>query len=398
MSNEPFVRSADLRQLRSDGFTVRLVHGKLVVEDIPYVDHQRVVHADGILVMPIELAGDIAQRPPDHAADWIGGVPCTADGSQLYLVNSVAEKSLGDGIVASCYFSRKPVDLPDGGYLNYYDKVRAYAAAVGGPAAAIDAAATPLRKRPVTADELDGPFRYVDTASSRARIDALNERLDDEVLGIIGMGGTGAYLLDLAAKTRALEIHLFDGDVQLTHNAFRSPGAPTLEELRVQPNKAKYWAAAYDPMRSGIVAHCDYVRDANLHELDTLTFVFLALDDPEAKRPIIEYLCDKGIPFIDVGMGVSMTESGLTGAVRTTTCVDDRSHARRRIATSAAPADDYSTNVQIAELNALNACLAIIRWKKLRGIYADLGNEHHSVYAITTNAVINDEIGPDSGQ
>jgi hypothetical protein len=33
-------------------------------------------------------------------------------------------------------------------------------------------------------------------------------------------------------------------------------------------------------------------------------------------------------------------------------------------------ADDlYRTNIQISELNALNACLAVIRFKQLRGFY-----------------------------
>ncbi len=33
------------------------------------------------------------------------------------------------------------------------------------------------------------------------------------------------------------------------------------------------------------------------------------------------------------------------------------------------PDDLYSTNIQISELNALNACLAVIRFKQLRGFY-----------------------------
>ena len=33
------------------------------------------------------------------------------------------------------------------------------------------------------------------------------------------------------------------------------------------------------------------------------------------------------------------------------------------------PDDLYQTNIQISELNALNACLAVIRFKQLRGFY-----------------------------
>jgi hypothetical protein len=34
--------------------------------------------------------------------------------------------------------------------------------------------------------------------------------------------------------------------------------------------------------------------------------------------------------------------------------------------------DDHGTNIQIAELNALNAVFAVIKWKKECGFYADL--------------------------
>jgi tRNA A37 threonylcarbamoyladenosine dehydratase len=45
------------------------------------------------------------------------------------------------------------------------------------------------------------------------------------------MGGTGSYILDLVAKTAVMEIHLFDGDDFNQHNAFRAPGAASLEDL-----------------------------------------------------------------------------------------------------------------------------------------------------------------------
>jgi len=40
------------------------------------------------------------------------------------------------------------------------------------------------------------------------------------------------------------------------------------------------------------------------------------------------------------------------------------------------PADNiYNSNIQIAEINALNCCLAIIKFKKFFGFYLDLENE-----------------------
>ena len=50
---------------------------------------------------------------------------------------------------------------------------------------------------------------------------------------------------------------------------------------------------------------------------------------------------------------------------------------------------EYERNVQIVELNALNAALAVIRWKKFRGFYLDLEGEMQSTYTLDGNHLIN---------
>ena len=61
-------------------------------------------------------------------------------------------------------------------------------------------------------------------------------------------------------------------------------------------------------------------------------------------------------------------------------------------ATAALPDDEYDRNIQIADLNALNAMLAVIRWKKLYGFYADTGREHCSALVVERNKIFNDDI------
>jgi len=48
------------------------------------------------------------------------------------------------------------------------------------------------------------------------------------------------------------EIHIFDKDTFLSHNAFRAPGAAFIEELRVTAGKVEYLKAIYSKMRNGI--------------------------------------------------------------------------------------------------------------------------------------------------
>lgn len=100
----------------------------------------------------------------------------------------------------------------------------AYANILAGPAAVLQPGLSP-RVFQVPEDQAVSPFHYTETASDRAGIGALTERLEGEKIGIIGLGGTGGYILDQTAKTPVDQIHLFDGDTFLQHNAFRAPGA-----------------------------------------------------------------------------------------------------------------------------------------------------------------------------
>lgn len=393
MSQRPIARSDDLQRLRADGYTLVIRGGKLVVSDVPFVDQGRGVREDGSLVMSLALAGETTTAPSDHTAYFVGGVPCNTQGQPLSkIINNVTSTDLGDGLVASCYFSAKPHGR--GNYTNYYEKVTTYVGHISAPAAALRPDVTARRFRPAAAtDEDAGPFRYIDTASSRVGIEAINARLASEGLAIVGLGGSGEYILDYVAKTPVPAIHLFDGDRFYTHNAFRAPGAPSLEQLEARPLKVEHFAALYGNMHGGIVQHPYPLGESNVAELESMTFVFVAIDDAPAKRPIIAALDRFGIPYIDVGMGVTAIDGRLTGIVRTTLSTPSKNdHVPGRIAMSDTGAEnDYRSNVQIAELNAYNAAAAVIRWKKFRGVYADLGCEHNTTYSIATNHVVNED-------
>ncbi len=54
--------------------------------------------------------------------------------------------------------------------------------------------------------------------------------------------------------------------------------------------------------------------------------------------------------------------------------------------------NEYATNIQIADLNVLNAVLAVIKWKKLSGFYQDLKQEYHTTYTINTGQLINEDV------
>lgn len=392
MSASRLVRnSPDLSRLVEDGFSLRIVNSFLVVDDVPFVDDLGRVQL-GAFLCPLETSGDVTIKPSSHVMCFIGGVPRAKDGKPIPdLVNPGVEKwSAGEGLSAACGFSQKP---GPNGYKDFYDKVTYYTAMVVGPAQAVAPEATPYTYKPVETDEDDGVFLYLDTFSSRAGITDLNQRLALNKIVIIGLGGTGAHILDLLAKTPVVEIHLYDGDFFRTHNAYRAPGAASLADLKAGLKKVEHYKRAYSRMRRGIHPHPVNVTTDNVNEILDAAFVFLAMDTGPDKQAIIEALMSQGVPFIDTGIGVSKDTNGLiTGSIRITTSVPGRTeHIERDGLISYFVGDDaeYDTNLQVVELNSIAANLAVIRFKKHVGFYADAERELHTVYEIGFNELFN---------
>mgnify|MGYP000023277893 CR=1 FL=1 len=390
MSRALFNRSPDLKLLLDEGYFVQQRGGFLVMREVPFVDAHRKVRV-GTLFSSLTLAGDRTHRPDTHVVYWDGDFPCNADGSPIQGISHQAGRiELGHGLTATHGFSSKP----EGGYLDYHHKMTSYANIIAGPAAVLQPGLTARTFR-TPEEEEESVFNYVETASDRVGIGVLTERLMNERVAIIGVGGTGGYILDFVAKTPVREIRLFDQDEFLTHNAFRAPGAPSLEELREAPSKVDYLKGIYGRMHRNIVAH-DIALDATtMDRLDEITFAFLSLDAGEAKRAIVDKLEAIGASFVDVGMGLELDEGSLGGILRVTASTpESRELARQRISFAGGGADDiYASNIQVADLNALNAVLAVIKWKKIRGFYRDLEGEHHCTYTTDGNMLINGGLG-----
>src|SRR5437762_13546132 len=207
----------------------------------------------GILVSTLHTAGNKTEEPDTHAAMWVGEYPCDRAGTPLEKIRHSGRQQLTPDLVVDCSFSSKP--MPGGKYTDYYDKMTAYIAIFLSQARIIDSNATARTYPVVRVAEEESVFEYLDTASSRAQITIATKKLEVSKIAIVGVGGTGSYVLDLVAKTPPKEIHLFDRDVMLSHNAFRAPGAASADELEAKLKKVHYLKAIYSKMRRGIVAH-----------------------------------------------------------------------------------------------------------------------------------------------
>src|SRR3546814_340412 len=148
-------------------------------------------------------------------------------------------------------------------------------------------------------------------------------------------------------------------------------------------------------MHRDVVPHAVRLGPDNLSLLRDATIVFLCLDAGEAKAAIIAELERLGLPFIDVGMGLHLVDGALVGQLRVTTstpAMRDQVRAKGRIPLEGAGLDDiYARNIQVADLNMLNAAFAVLRWKRLRGFYVDLEEEHFSLFTLDGNHLLNED-------
>jgi hypothetical protein len=171
-------------------------------------------------------------------------------------------------------------------------------------------------------------------------------------------------------KTPVREIRVFDLDPFHVHNAFRSPGR--LESTELGKPKTEVYFGRYENFRNGLSVARKAIDRSCVEDLNGVTFAFVCVDKGSSRAGIFDLLISKGIPFIDVGMGLNRKKGSLNGILRTTyySAEDGQKVHDKGLAELAdGPNDLYRTNIQIGELNALNACLAVIRFKQLRGFY-----------------------------
>lgn len=382
--------SLDLKKLRDEGYELEISGGYVCIHHIPYVNKEKEVKF-GVLICPLNLASELQiSRPPDHTMFFMGEVPCHKDGIPMNeILNSSPNQVLWEGIVGNHLFSSKP---SKGNYDDYYEKFSTYVQIISVPAKSSDPSVTATTFKPFIGNETTSVFNYFDTNSSRANITKLNEKFIGQKIAIIGLGGTGSYILDQVAKNHVDEIHLFDADDFSQHNAFRSPGAPSLDDLNDMKKKATYFSEIYSKMHKGIIPHVEYVTRNNIHLLEKMSFVFICIDNNSAKKHIIKELSRLKISFIDVGLGVQLVDDKLIGIIRTTVGTSEKNdHLEKRIPLQESIENEYVTNIQIADLNALNAILAVIKWKKLSGFYQDLVGEFHSTYSINVAELFNED-------
>ena len=234
-------------------------------------------------------------------------------------------------------------------------------------------------------------FQIPNTFEARAAIAPVQDRIRGQRIAIIGLGGTGAYLLDLIVKTPVSEIHLLDSDCVDWHTLKRAPGAPTSEEIELVRAgsllKVDYYHSKYAAFRDGIYPHPVKVDSPQMfaeflseHPID---YAFVCIDqltygDSARQDDVYRAVTEAGVPFIDSGVSITIEDCAVRGAV-TTSSYDAGSDSWKDAIPNArleGGAPGYR-NVQLPEVNAAAAAFAVMEWRRRTGQYV---SESRSFY------------------
>jgi hypothetical protein len=374
----------DIQRLAEKGYAIAFDEANyLVVRDVPYLGPDRELRW-GAIVTKVIFLDEVRVRQEDHQIFFAGSTPYQLDGTPIANLaggpTSLALSEDSRDVVVERSFSNKP--KATGVFGDFFEKIESYVAIVSGPAMEAHDV-HPYTRRVVPSKAEPSVFKFRDTMTSRAEIADLAALFKDDVIAVIGLGGTGGYVLDFIVKTPVREIRSFDLDRYHVHNAFRSAGR--LDPQEFDRLKTEVYQGRYDNFRHGLKFEPKHLDAKSENELDGVTFAFVCVDKGSSRAAVFDLLICKRIPFIDVGMGLRRKGVALNGMMRTmyVEAGDPRSLRVSGLAETVDHEDDiYRSNIQIGELNALNASLAVIRFKQLRGFYFEETPYFHTLMEI----------------
>jgi Domain of unknown function (DUF6791)/ThiF family len=360
-NHNPFVKEID--------YEVDFIGCYFVIYGLPYLDQDRNLKY-GDLASPVDLRDKVIDPPKSHQVWFCGSRPHNDLGQRLSLSPREHKVTIVADFITDYSFSLKLLD--DSGkkrkYLSFEEKIQTYLDMITSPAIATFPKEISIQNNIRETREQDSPLRIPDTLSSRYHINDVSSLLKNKTVAIIGLGGTGSYVLDMIARTHLKKIALFDDDKVHVHTIFRMPGFINAPEK----SKVEALACQYGLWHLGIVPIAERITEDNIEQLREFDFVFVTVDDGPSRLLILTWLTENEIPFVDCGMGLNRSAGGLNGAVRITGV--DQSAFKRTVNTPYLPTgknkdDEYRTFAQMAEFNALNACLAVIRFKQHFKLY-----------------------------
>ena len=363
-----------LRQDAANRGWVVEVHGNTIsVYNVPYrkidgeagrcrisVDTQE----DGLSLKAPENSGGAT-----HAARLIG----VSDGCAYQATGEPVGNLLWTDEHNECVIS---IILDEGYYANAWHALVVYAARVTGEVGREDR------------EPIEQIFCFQVAGEDDRSMRVWRDKSRGQRIGIVGLGGVGLWILDLMCKTYVSEIRIWDGDVIEGRNLLRAPGWAGIEAIG--HNKAEYYGERYQRMRKGITVYGEYWQSGESSEMfRDLNFVFVAVDKADTRTLLCEALERLRIPFIDVGMGIERRQERVRGSCQVFFSGEVPARWRRGIPTAQGAGGREYYELQLADIGALNAALAVGIWRRHIGQYEQEEKTWLTRYWIESNELMN---------
>ena len=202
----------DLAKLVEKGYAIAFDNNHLIVRDIPYLDDKGRLQ-QGAFVAKLVFVNQQKVTQDDHQIYFAGTIPFGIDGKAIKNLSggprSIPLSGASSDVIVQRSFSNKP--KVTGKYKDFFDKIEGYVSLISSPAIE-KFGVNPYTFRTVESVEDESPFKFQDTLTSRAEIFDLSTKFKNERVAIVGLGGTGSYLLDFLVKTPVKEIRAYDLD------------------------------------------------------------------------------------------------------------------------------------------------------------------------------------------
>ena len=208
-----------------------------------------------------------------------------------------------------------------------------------------------------------------------------------ERVAILGLGGVGAWIADLIAKSDVYELHGWDHDVIEPKNIIRMPGA--VDPDWIGKPKSEWFEQTYSSIHRRVRGHRVKVTEDNVQEVvANTTFAFVAVDEDESRMTACEAISRARIPFVSVGLSLGRSDRQATASIRVVTGHTDRESWRGGIPrVGQAGQDDYA-RLELPDVSAMAAGWAVQSWRKMRGQMLRSQPEECIVYRAEDSSIV----------